>query len=422
MPKFRYVAKDVSGKTVTGEIMAGGQTDVVNKLQMQNMIPMSISEISMQKSGGGFQAINDKLTMMTTSVKLTDKVFFTRQMVTFLNAGVTLTKSIKNIADSQKNVVIKATLNAIYDDINAGSDFSQALAKHPKIFDQMYVNIVKAGETSGNLDKALGSLASYMEKSAQMQSAIKSAMMYPKFVLIFTTVIVFVIIWKIIPVFEGLFSSFGSELPAPTQLLIDASDLLQNHFFVIMASLAGVFFGIKYAFKLKPVRDGWDKFVINAPVFGELVRQIIVGRVSSVLALLLGSGTSMLESIEISSKVANNSVYEAALKKSAVDVSTGVELSVSFKKTNRFDDVFIQLLQTGEETGKIDDLMKKISEYYDDEVAVKIKGFSSLMEPLLIVFMGVVVGSIVVAIYLPIFTMGSALEGSQESHSAPPVP
>jgi type IV pilus assembly protein PilC len=141
-----------------------------------------------------------------------------------------------------------------------------------------------------------------------------------------------------------------------------------------------------------------------------------------VLALLLGSGTSMLESIEISSKVANNSVYEAALKKSAVDVSTGVELSVSFKKTNRFDDVFIQLLQTGEETGKIDDLMKKISEYYDDEVAVKIKGFSSLMEPLLIVFMGVVVGSIVVAIYLPIFTMGSALEGSQESHSAPPVP
>jgi type IV pilus assembly protein PilC len=187
MPKFRYVAKDVSGKTVTGEIMAGGQTDVVNKLQMQNMIPMSISEISMQKSGGGFQAINDKLTMMTTSVKLTDKVFFTRQMVTFLNAGVTLTKSIKNIADSQKNVVIKATLNAIYDDINAGSDFSQALAKHPKIFDQMYVNIVKAGETSGNLDKALGSLASYMEKSAQMQSAIKSAMMYPKFVLIFTS-------------------------------------------------------------------------------------------------------------------------------------------------------------------------------------------------------------------------------------------
>ncbi len=391
--------------------MAGGQADVVNKLQMQNMIPMSITEVSMQKGGGGFQAINDKLTMMTTKVKLADVVFFTRQMVTFLNAGVTLTKSIKNIADSQKNVVVKATLNALYDDINAGSDFSAALAKHPKIFDQMYVNIVKAGETSGNLDKALDSLARYMEKTQQMQSAIKSAMMYPKFVLIFTVVIVFVIMWKIIPVFESLFSSFGGELPGPTQLLIDGSTLIQNHFFLIIGSFAGAFYGVKYAFKFKPVTNAWDKFTINAPVFGELVRQIIASRISSVLALLLGSGTSMLESIEISSKVANNNVFEIALKKAAVDVSTGIELSVSFKKTNRFDDVFIQLLETGEETGKIDELMKKIAEYYDDEVAVKIKGFSSLMEPLLIVFMGIVVGSIVVAIYLPIFTMGSALEG-----------
>jgi len=410
MPKFRYVAKDLAGKTVTGEIMAGGQTDVVNKLQMQNMIPMSITEISMQKSGGGFQAINDKITMLTTKVSLADKVFFTNQMVTFLNAGVTLTKSIKNIADSQKNVVVKSVLNSLYDDINAGSDFSQALAKHPKIFDQMYVNIVKAGEASGNLDKALKSLAGYMEKSAALQGAIKSAMMYPKFVLIFTCVIVFVILWKIIPVFEGLFSSMGGELPGPTQLLVDGSSVIQNHFFLILLSFGGIFYGIKYAFKFKKVRDFWDNFIINAPIFGELVRQIIVSRVSSVLALLLGSGTSMLESIEISSKVSNNSVYEAALKKAAVDVSNGVELSVSFKKTNRFDDVFIQLLETGEETGKIDDLMKKIAEYYDAEVAMKVKGFSSLMEPLLIVFMGVVVGSIVVAIYLPIFTVGETLQ------------
>jgi len=410
MPKFRYVAKDVSGKTVTGEIMAGGQTDVVNKLQMQNMIPMSITEISMQQKGGGFQAFNDKITMITTKVSLADKVFFTRQMVTFLNAGVTLTKSIKNIADSQKNVVVKAVLNKLYDDINAGSDFSSALAKHPKIFDQMYVNIVKAGETSGNLDKALGSLAGYMEKTAAMQAAIKSAMMYPKFVMIFTCVIVFVILWKIIPVFEGLFSSMGGELPGPTQLLVDGSEIIQEYFFFLLAGIGGAIYGVKYAFKLKPVRDFWDKFTVNAPVFGELVRQIIVSRISSVLALLLGSGTSMMESIEIAGKVANNVLYETAMKKAATDVSNGVELSVSFKKTNRFDDVFIQLLQTGEETGKIDDLMKKIAEYYDSEVAMKIKGFSSLMEPLLIVFMGVIVGSIVVAIYLPIFTMGETLQ------------
>ena len=409
MPKFRYVAKDVSGKTTTGEIMAGGQSDVVNKLQMQNMIPMSITEISMQKSGGGFQAINDKIAMLTTPVKLTDVVFVTRQMVTFLNAGVTLTKCIKNIADSQKNVVIKATLNQLYEDINAGADFSTALSKHPKIFDQMYVNIVKAGETSGNLDKALGSLATYKEKTAQMQQAIKSAMMYPKFVMMFTVVIVFVILWKIIPVFQGLFSSLGGELPGPTQMLVNASNVIQNNFLIVLATIAAIWFGIKYAFKFKPVRNSWDKFTISAPVFGELVRQIIVSRVSSVLALLLSSGTSMLESIEIASKVANNNEYEQSLKKSGNDVSNGIELSVAFKKTNRFDDVFIQLLETGEETGKVDELMKKIAEYYDDEVSVKIKGFSSLIEPLLIVIMGVVIGSIVVAIYLPIFTMGETM-------------
>ena len=199
-------------------------------------------------------------------------------------------------------------------------------------------------------------------------------------------------------------------MPAPTQLLVDASDVLQENFLAVLIGIAGVWFGIKYAFKFKPVRNVWDKFVINAPVFGELVRQIIVSRISSVLALLLSSGTSMLESIEISSKVSDNNEYEQSLKKSAMDVSNGVELSVAFKKTNRFDDIFIQLLETGEETGKIDDLMKKIAEYYDAEVDVKIKGFSSLIEPLLIVIMGVVIGSIVVAIYLPIFTMGEALK------------
>jgi type IV pilus assembly protein PilC len=172
----------------------------------------------------------------------------------------------------------------------------------------------------------------------------------------------------------------------------------------------GLIYGTKYLFKFKAVNNNWDKFKINAPVFGELVRQIIVSRVSSTLALLLGSGTSMLESIEIASKVADNYEYENSLKKAAADVGNGVELSVSFKKTNRFDDVFIQLIETGEETGKIDELMRKIAEYYDQEVALKIKGFSSLMEPLLIVIMGIVIGSIVVAIYLPIFSMGDTLQ------------
>ena len=409
MPKFRYVAKDVAGKTVSGELMAGGQTEIVNKLQQQNMIPVSITEIKTDKNGGGFQALNDKLALLTTKVKLGDIVFFTTQMVTFINAGVTITKSIKNIADSQKNVLMKSILNQLYEDINAGSDFSTALAKHPKVFDQMYVNIIRAGEASGNLEKAMGSLAVYMVKTENMQQTIKSAMMYPKFVMSFTVIIVFVILWKIIPVFDNLFSSMGGQLPAPTQMLVDGSEVIQNHFIMLFGTLAVIWYGIKMAFKTKVVNNNWEKFIISAPVFGALVRQIIVSRVTSTLALLLSSGTSMLQSIEIAGKVANNYVYEGALKQVGVDVSNGVELSVAFKKANRFDDLLIQLIETGEETGKIDDLMRKIAEFYDAEVALKVKGFSSLMEPLLIVIMGAVIGSIVVAIYLPIFTMGETL-------------
>jgi type IV pilus assembly protein PilC len=218
-----------------------------------------------------------------------------------------------------------------------------------------------------------------------------------------------VILWKIIPVFQGLFASLGGELPKPTQMLVDGSEIIQDHFFLLFGVLAAIWYGIKLAFKTKVVNNNWEKFIISAPVFGALVRQIIVSRVTSTLALLLSSGTSMLQSIEIAAKVANNYVYEGALKQCGTDVSNGIELSVAFKKANRFDDVLIQLIETGEETGKIDDLMQKVADFYDAEVALKIKGFSSLMEPLLIVIMGAVIGSIVVAIYLPIFTMGETM-------------
>ena len=409
MPKYKYVARDNTGKVVSGEIAASSQNEVILKLQQQTLIPVTITEISRRKSGSLFASLDDKIQTLSTSIKLKDLVFFTRQLVTFLDAGVTLAKSIKNLADAQKNISFRKVLNQVYSDITGGSDFSEALAKHPKVFDQMYVNIIRAGELSGNLDKALGSLALYKEKSEKMRQSIKSAMMYPKFVAIFTAVIVFVIIWKIIPVFEGLFSSMGGELPAPTQLLVNLSNLLENYFMLVIGGLIVSFIVIKLAFKTKPVRDLWDKFVINAPIFGVLVQQIIVARITSTFALLLESGTPMLQAMEIAGKVADNNEYETSINKAIVDVKNGTELSVSLKRTNRFEDVVIQLTQTGEETGRIDELMQKIANFYDDEVSVKIKGMSSLIEPLLIVVMGVVIGSIVVAIYLPIFTMGDVL-------------
>ncbi|PID27414.1 MAG: hypothetical protein CR982_05580 [Candidatus Cloacimonadota bacterium] len=413
MSKYKYVAINISsGKELSGEITASNQSDVLLKLQALGLKPKSISVIKSNKSSKNsslFDRANEWILSLQNSVPQKDVVFFTRQMATFLNAGVSLPKSIKNISSAQKNLIFKRILDEMCDDLNSGIDFSEALAKHPAVFDQMYVSLVEAGEATGNLDDALKSLADYMEKSAKMSQAIKSAMMYPKFVLIFTAIIVFIILWKVIPIFQDLYGSMGGTLPAPTRALIFMSEIIQNNFFTIIGIIILFFIVKKYAFKTKAVNDVWDKFVINVPTFGVMNRQIIIGRITSTLSLLLKSGTSMIKSMEISAKVANNNEYFVALKKAMNDVKNGIDLSAAVKKTNQFEDLVVQLIETGEETARIDELMKKISDYYEEEVSVKIKGFASLIEPLLIVIMGVVIGGIVVGIYLPIITMGDVM-------------
>jgi len=410
MPKFNYTAKSLTtGNVSSGDIMASGQNEVILKLQQQNMIPVTITEVSMKSQGTLFQKLDEKLLNMQTGVKFKDVVFFTRQMVTFLNAGVTITKSIKNIADSQKDKVFQRVLYQVYEDVTSGTDFDVALAKHPKAFNKMYVNIIKAGNTTGKMDTALAQLAQYMEKTQEMNNSIKSAMMYPKFVGGFTILIVFVIMWQIVPVFQDLFSSLGAELPGPTRLLIFFSGIIQNYFFLVIGFMIALYFIVKWAFTKKKVLDIWDKVRINFPVFGGLVQLIILSRLSSTFALLLQAGAPIIQAMDISAKAADNHEYEIAMINAGTDVKNGIDVSIAMKRTNRFPSEFIQLIQTGEETGKIDELMQKISNMYDEQVSMKIKGFSSLIEPLLIVVMGVVIGGIVVAIYLPIFTMGQHL-------------
>jgi type IV pilus assembly protein PilC len=336
MPKYKYTAINIgSGKEVSGNISANSQSDVLLKLQSLGMRPKTITPMGKGKGKGNMSAFdraNEWFLSLQNSVPEKDVVFFTRQMATFLNAGVSLPKSIKNISSAQKNIIFKRKMEELYDDLNAGVDFSEALSKHPQVFDQMYVSLVEAGEATGNLDSALASLADYKEKSAKMAQAIKSAMMYPKFVLIFTAVIVFIILWKVIPIFQNLYSSMGGTLPAPTRALIFMSDIIQNNFFAIIISLVLFFIAKKYAFKTKAVNNAWDKFAINAPTFGIMAKQIIIGRVSSTFALLLKSGTSMLASMEIAAKVANNNEYYVAVNKAMNDVKNGIDLSVALKK------------------------------------------------------------------------------------------
>lgn len=412
MFNFKYVAKDRSGKVISGTHKAESQADVLSMLSEKGFIPVSITKIAIKKDSTSFyEKLNEQFLSMQSSVAYKDIVFFTRQMATFMNAGVPLVKSIKNIAESQKNIIFKRILNEIADDLITGAEYSAALAKHKSAFDQMYVNIVRAGEASGSMEEALFSLANYMERTAKMKQAIKSAMMYPKFVAIFTALMVFIILWQVIPIFQQLYSGMGAELPLPTQILVNSSNFVQTQFYLIIGSIIGFFILKKYIFKIDAVSKAWDKLVISFPVFGEMVRQIIISRITSTLALLMKTGTSMLQSLEIAGKVASNYVYEVALNKTQTDVKNGVELSAAMRSTQRFDDIVIQLVETGEETGRMDELMQKIADFYDEEVNVKIKGFSSLIEPFLILMMGVVIGGIVVGIYLPIITMGEVITG-----------
>jgi len=411
MPKYQYVARDRSNRTVNSDMIASSQQEVILNLQKKNLVPVTITEVSSRKTSGMYEKINESLLSMQKGVPVKDIVFFTRQMTTFINAGVSLTKSINNIGHSQKNIVFRRILNDVYEDINAGSDFSSALAKHPTAFDQMYVNIIKAGEATGQLEKSLDSLAIYMEKSAAMKQAIKSAMMYPKFVMGFTVLIVIGIIKFIIPVFEDMYGGMGAELPAPTAFLIFLSGLFESNLLEIIGIIILLVILKKFAFKTKIVNNMWDKFTINVPTFGSLVQQIIITKVTSTLSLMMSSGTPIIQCLNIAGKVSNNNEYETAMEKAIVDVKNGVELSVALKRTNRWPDIMIQLIETGEETGKIDELMQKVADYFDEEVQVKIKGFASLIEPLLIVVMGVVIGGIVIAIYLPMFGMGDVMRG-----------
>ena len=411
MPKYQYVARDRSNRTVTSDMIASGQQEVILNLQKKNLVPVTITEVSSKKSAGLYEKANEALLSMQKGVPVKDVVFFTRQMTTFINAGVSLTKSINNIGHSQKNIIFRKILNEVYESINAGSMFSDALAKHPAVFDQMYINIVKAGEETGQLEKSLDSLATYMEKSAAMKQAIKSAMMYPKFVMGFTVLIVIGIIKFIIPVFEDMYGGMGAELPAPTAFLIFLSGLFESYLLEIIGVIILLFIIKKLLFKTKIVNNIWDKFVINAPTFGSLVQQIIITKITSTLSLMMSSGTPIIKCLNIAGKVSDNNEYETAMEKAIVDVKNGVELSVALKRTNRWPDIMIQLIETGEETGKIDELMQKVADYFDEEVQVKIKGFASLIEPLLIVVMGVVIGGIVIAIYLPMFGMGDVMRG-----------
>ncbi len=395
MPSFLYVARETaSGREIRSSVEAATEQAAIAALLNRNMLVVSIQEKvgKKGKTGGG-------------SVALQDLVIFTRQLATMIDAGLAMVQSLQGLADQTPNKIMRDLIKDVCARVEAGDSFSEALQKHPKAFSRLYVCMVAAGEKGGLLAEILARLATYLENAARLRRKVKSAMMYPTVVSIVAICITIFLLVKVVPVFGEIFSSFGAQLPAPTQYLVTISNIVKKYLlFLIVAGGAGVW-GWLYFIKTPPGRQFWDARRIKLPVFGGLAHKICLARFTRTLASLIRSGVPILEVLQIVSQTVGNVIMEKAIKTAAVDIERGESISAALGKHPVFPSMIIRMVTAGEQTGKIDNMLERIADFLDEEIETTLAGLTALIEPILIVFLGVVIGGMVICMFLPIFKM-----------------
>ncbi len=395
MAKFRAKLKDPSGKSVSQTIDAESPAKAREAWRQKGF---TVIEISAVKTGFNFQ----KISLANVTVK--DKALFSRQLATLVNAGVSMVRGLGVMLQQATNPKMKAALTEIVADVEQGTNFSDALRKHPDIFDRLYVAMVQAGETGGVLDDVLNRLAKLLEDAARLENQIKSAMTYPVIVSILA-ILIFVGMCKfIIPVFAGIFQELGSELPAFTQFLVNVSNFLNSWmFWLIPLGIFALMTGYKMFYSTPFGRLFMDKLFLKLPVFGDLVVKTAVARFSRTFGSLSRAGVPILSSLEITGETAGNAVIEIALNNARQEVKEGGQITPALERQKVFPPMALQMLSIGEETGELDKMLMKIADFYENEVEEAIKALTSIMEPFMILFLGGMVGSILVGMYLPIF-------------------
>jgi type IV pilus assembly protein PilC len=395
MPSFAYVARDTaSGREIRSSVEAITEQAAIAALLNRNLLVVSIQEKLGKKgrTAGG-------------RVGLADLVIFTRQLATMIDAGLAMVQSLQALADQTTNKVMRDVIRDVCTRVESGDSFSEALQKHPKVFSRLYFCMVAAGEKGGLLAEIMARLAVYLENSARLRKKVKSAMMYPTVVTVVAILITIFLLVKVVPVFGDIFSSFGAKLPGPTLFLIKLSNFVKK--FIIPLTLAGG--GLVYAWfyfiKTKIGREFYDKNRIRLPIFGVIAHKICLARFTRTLASLIRSGVPILEVLHIVSQTVGNVVMEKAIKAAAVDIERGEGISVALGKHPVFPSMIIRMITAGEQTGKIDNMLERISDFLDEEIETTLSGLTSLIEPILIVFLGVVIGGMVICMFLPIFKM-----------------
>jgi type IV pilus assembly protein PilC len=395
MPSFTYVARESSsGREVRSNVDASSEANAIAALLNRNLLVVSIQEKIARKgrtSGG--------------KVGLADQVIFTRQLATMLDAGLAMVQSLQALAEQTENKVMRDVIKDITTRVEGGDSFSEALQKHPKAFNRLYYSMVGAGEKGGLLAEILARLATYLENTSRLRKKVKSAMMYPAVVTVVAIGITIFLLVKVVPVFSQIFTSFGGMLPAPTQFLITVSNVLRKYFigFVILGgALVG---GWLYYIKTPMGRRFWDAKRIKLPIFGSIAHKICLARFTRTMASLIRSGVPILEVLAIVQNTVGNVIMEAAIKAASVDIERGEGISAALSKHPIFPTMIIRMMTAGEQTGKIDSMLERVSDFLDEEIENTLSGLTALIEPLLIVFLGVVVGGIVICMFLPIFKL-----------------
>jgi type IV pilus assembly protein PilC len=392
---FEWEGKDKNGKVVRGEMRAGGEAMVSASLRRQGIM---ITKVKKRRVRGG------------SSIKQKDIAIFTRQLATMMKAGVPLIQAFDIVARGSTNPRVTKLLTDIRSDVETGTSLSAAFRKHPLYFDALYCNLVEAGEAGGILEALLDRLAIYQEKTMALKNKIKSALIYPVAVMVVAFVVLAVIMIFVIPAFKDVFSSFGADLPAPTLFVIAMSEFFVKFWYLIFGFLiGGIYFFLQSWRRSEKMQKAMDRLLLKVPVFGDLVYKSTVARWTRTLSTMFAAGVPLVEALDSVGGASGNAVFAEATEQIQKDVSTGSALTTSMQTTGVFPTMVLQMCAIGEESGSLDQMLGKAAEFYEDEVDEAVKGLSSLMEPFIIVILGVLIGGIVVSMYLPIFKIGSVV-------------
>jgi type IV pilus assembly protein PilC len=397
MATFTYTARALNGQLKSATLEANSREEVVAQLRKQRLTVVKVDEQKKQKTGG--------------RIAMRDVVIFTRQFATMINAGLPLVQALDILAKQSENPALKEVTRQVVFDVESGHTVADALRKHPKAFTDLYTNMVAAGEAGGILDTILLRLAVFLEKNDALMRKVKGAMIYPGVILSVAVIAVAVLLLFVIPVFKEMFASVGMALPLPTRVVIALSEFLQNYWYMVIGGIVGFVFLIRRYYATNDGRRQIDGMLLKFPVLGDVLRKSAVSRFTRTLGTLISSGVSILEGLEITAKTAGNRIIQDAIMESRASIAGGESIAAPLQKSQVFPPMVISMIAVGESTGGLDEMLSKIADFYDEEVDAAVSGLLAMMEPVMIVFLGLVVGGMVVSMYLPIFDMMNAVQG-----------